>query len=121
MRNRLIEERKCHLLIEDAVGNTNPVPNKFKKMKAGLWVRGIIFLTNKKLTFKSTIFYDQVYLKGKPLLHIPLSDILEIRTEFGFLIKTIHLFTKDSVVKLRCWDAQKFSSAIHTAIANGHT
>lgn len=125
----LIEKKVCNALIENAKPNftaylvsliaggvggvaaLGAVLGCFKKMLGGLWVGGTVVLTNEKIIFSPNKI-NTIIQSNVDCLEIPLSDIVSVRKESGFITGIICIDTADGTLKLRCYGSSKLMGKI---------
>jgi hypothetical protein len=88
----------------------------FKKMLRGLWVGGTTYLTEEKIIFAPNEL-NKMLQSNIDRLEIPLSDIVSVSKESGFITNIIRIDTKNGTLKLRCFGSSEFMEKIIKQVA----
>ena len=86
-----------------------------KKICGGLWVGGAVTLTNESLEFRPNAA-NQFLHQGNYRVVVPLSEVAEVRSEFGFVTGIVCLDLPHATFKVRVYGAKEFAESIRERI-----
>ncbi|MCG7537035.1 hypothetical protein [Pseudoalteromonas sp. OOF1S-7] len=131
MSDKPITTKLCNFLIDSAVADLSladsltyfidaycydwaveAVLEKYCQAYGGLWVGGAVTLSQAHITFSPNLI-NMICHNGDDSLAIPLSHIIDVSLESGFLTKIILLTTPYGLFRLRCFGAKSFMAAIN--------
>lgn len=130
----LIQKKTCNALIKNAkpdftttylvaaaagafqVVAVAAVIDGFNKALGGLWVGGNVYLTKTKIAFYPNKL-NAVFHNKDIGLEIPLADLINVKTEFGFISGKIALITNSGTLRIRVFDATGFAGNINNQIS----
>ena len=118
----LIEKKLCNAFIQDAQVSygygfilsklkAKNVLTVIKYLLGGLWVGGNVFLYEDAIAFRPNIA-NKLAHKGDVSWEYPLTEIEDVFVSFGIVTQIVNLRTKYSLIRIRCYGANKFADNI---------
>jgi hypothetical protein len=120
MAERVIVARAANVFVTDATpdarlpGRARRAADRYQNDHGGLWVGGRVTLTTQRLAFHPN-GVNRALQTGSLDVDIPLSAVLDVEVQPGFLTKIIAVRTHQSIIKLRCFGAIALAGQISTA------
>jgi hypothetical protein len=130
MPETIVATKLCNALIVDAqvkaglLSTISTVPllgaaeraiggalDDYREAYGGLWVGGKATLTTTALHFAPNALNRAVH-SGDASVRVPLSDIVDLRAEWGVLTGIVCINTARGTLKIRCYFSKKFMALI---------
>lgn len=115
MPEEVLVSKIANAFIDDVQPHhTMPMVSLFRAAWGGLWVGGRVTLTTEAVSF-SPNGLNRIAQSGTLDIRVPLSDVIDVEVRPGFVTDIVAITTPESVVKVRCYFATKFATAILAA------